>query len=267
VGDRSARPFIRWAGSKKKLLPELKANMPADYNRYIEPFCGSACLFFELSPERALLSDINQELINAYRVLRDRSDIYKKLLSLPVTKDFYYQMRRKNPARMSEYNRAVRFLYLNRYCFNGIYRTNQKGEFNVPMGNRTGSFPSEEEYLKIVDSLSGVELLVGDYALALESAKKDDFVYMDPPYAEGGKFTGEYGRGSFDGGRLNELYGGLDKLDKKGVKFLFSYRCSEGVIRSLEDRYHVVELDVKRHISGFKTGWDTVKEIMVKNYA
>ena len=86
VGDRSARPFIRWAGSKKKLLPELKANMPADYNRYIEPFCGSACLFFELSPERALLSDINQELINAYRVLRDRSDIYKKLLSLPVTK-------------------------------------------------------------------------------------------------------------------------------------------------------------------------------------
>ncbi len=261
-----AKPFIRWAGSKKKLLSNLKENSPDDYKRYVEPFCGSACLFFYLNPECALLSDFNEDLINAYVQVRENPDIYRSLKSLPVGKEFYYEMRSKDVSLLNEYDRAIRFIYLNRYCFNGIYRTNKSGQFNVPYGSKTGSFPSEYEFSKIRAALSRAEISVGDFRKTIERVQEADFVYLDPPYSAGGRYTGEYGDGSFDATSLPDLYESLGSISRKGAYFLLSYRGDDLVVEELKEKYIVEEVSVKRHVSGFKKSWDTAKEILVRNY-
>ncbi|MBN2606546.1 MAG: Dam family site-specific DNA-(adenine-N6)-methyltransferase, partial [Thiotrichales bacterium] len=124
-------------------MPLLKENLPTKYNRYVEPFCGSASLFFEQNNRKGLLSDINADLINAFNQIKIDRSIRNLVIKIPNTKEKYYEVRAKNPADLNDLERAVRFLYLNRYCFNGVYRTNRKGEFNVPRGTRTGDFPSQ----------------------------------------------------------------------------------------------------------------------------
>lgn len=261
-----SKPIIRWAGSKRKLLPILVENTPTDFKRYIEPFCGSACLFFEIKPKSALLSDINVELINALKKLKNRTDIREKLLSIPDNERTYYQIREQNPNELSSYDRAIRFLYLNRYCFNGVYRTNSLGVFNVPRGNRTGSFPSKEIFADSRKILKNAELQSVDYKICLSLVEKNDFVYLDPPYAKYGNFTGEYGVGSFNSIDIPTLVNALKKIDRKGAKFLFSYRDGDDIRKEISNTFLIKELSVKRHISGFKTNWTTAQEILIKNY-
>src|SRR5260370_20910355 len=129
------KSFIRWAGSKRLLLNRLRVLWPGGTRRYIEPFCGSACLFFDLEPARAVLGDLNEELVCAFRaVKRNPYIVIESLKRLPVGELGYYRVRRLPPQSLAESDRAARFLYLNRYCFNGIYRTNSQGGFNVPYG-------------------------------------------------------------------------------------------------------------------------------------
>jgi len=261
-----SKPLIRWAGSKRKLLPLLLDKAPLSYQRYVEPFCGSASLFFEMPKMPALLSDINSELMNAFNAIKSDPYIREKLVSLDSTKDEYYRVRELDPSSLNDNDRAVRFLYLNRYCFNGVYRTNQKGKFNVPMGTRTGNFPKQEVFDKAREHLSNTELLVSDYKDTLSKLKEGDFAYIDPPYSKAGRFTGEYGIGSFDSAELPDFYDNLLDLDQKGVQFLFSYKACAETIELLSDRYFVEEVSVKRHVSGFKKNWNEAKEILVKNY-
>lgn len=258
--------LIRWAGSKRKLLPVLKENVPKSFERYIEPFCGSACLFFELGHDRSLLSDINFELINAFSEIKANKNLRSQLIKLPDTKGEYYKIRSLEPSNLNKTERAIRFLYLNRYCFNGVYRTNMAGKFNVPRGTRTGSFPSEEVFNLTRNKLCNTDLVVADYTETLSKLKKGDFVYIDPPYAKSNKFTGEYGPGSFNVENLPSFFGELHGLNKKGVKFLFSYRACEQTIKLLSKDFTVSTLFVKRHVAGFKTTWNEVEEILVKNY-
>ncbi|MDX5478931.1 MAG: DNA adenine methylase, partial [Cyclobacteriaceae bacterium] len=167
---------------------------------------------------------------------------------------------------MDETQRAVRFLYLNRYCFNGVYRTNKAGKFNVPRGTRTGGFPNEKVFEMVRDKLAHAELIVSDYTDTLKKLKQGDFVYIDPPYTKTGKNSGEYGPDSFKSDRIPEFISHLTEIDKKGVKFLLSYRACEDTVKLLSNRYHVEYLSVKRHIAGFKENWGEAQEILVRNY-
>lgn len=261
-----SKPLIRWAGSKRKLLPILRAKMPAEFGTYIEPFCGSASLFFELSNQRAILSDINSELINAYKVIKRSKTIYEDLVSLPVSDEEYYRWREIQPEELCQEKQAIRFLYLNRYCFNGIYRTNSSGRFNVPVGKRTGGFPEKSVFEEARKKLHKARLINSDYKKVLRMAKSGDFVYFDPPYSKTSRFTGEYGVGSFNALSLPDFMEELDALDQRDVKFLFSYRACGETAESLSAKYIVDRVNVKRHISGFKTEWNEVEEILVRNY-
>jgi len=141
MDELSAKPFLRWAGSKRKLLPQLLEFTPKDYGRYVEPFAGSACLFFHLKPRKALLGDINHDLIRTYLEVKYRvKEVVAELEKLNCSKENYYRIRAWQSERLSGPRQAARFIYLNRFCFNGLYRTNKTGQFNVPYGaERAGS--------------------------------------------------------------------------------------------------------------------------------
>jgi DNA adenine methylase len=182
VAQQPVQPLIRWAGSKKKLLPLLKINTPLSYNKYIEPFCGSACLYFTLLPQKAVLSDINKELIISYKTVKKRAkEISERLSGAQKSKEEYLELRRLDPEALSDIERSYRFIYLNRFCFNGVYRTNKEGKFNVPMGSKTGNLPSPEKILNCARALKGAKLIHGDFKKTLKYVECGDFVYMDPP--------------------------------------------------------------------------------------
>lgn len=261
-----SKPLIRWAGSKRKLLPILKEKKPREFNRYVEPFCGSASLFFELATDKSLLADINEELINALIAIRDDEFIRDKLISIPVSKESYYHIRSMDPSALSLSERAVRFLFLNRYCFNGVYRTNKNGKFNVPMGTKTGGFPSQESFDIARAKLEHSDIIVSDYKQILGNLREGDFVYIDPPYSKSGRFTGEYGVGSFNSDEIPEFLSVLENLSQKKVKFMLSYKACEDITSLLNESYHVDFISVKRHVSGFKSKWGAADEILVRNY-
>ena len=176
-------PILRWAGSKRQILPTLIANEPERYGAYLEPFAGSSCLFFALQPDRAVIGDFNTELIDAYQVIADAPRAVARALSeMPTDPDFYYELRARDVPSLSRVARASRFVYLNRFSFNGVYRTNRKGAFNVPRGRKTGSLPTVESLVAVAKVLKNATLVCGDFENTLSYAKRGDFVYMDPPY-------------------------------------------------------------------------------------
>lgn len=262
------KPFIRWAGSKRKLAPMLASLWPGDNYRYIEPFMGSACLFFSILPSRALLSDINKELVNTFEEVRKNPfAIYSSIINIPKGANSYYNLRKQNPDFLSPIDRAVRFIFLNRYCFNGLYRTNLKGEFNVPYAKSgTGDFPTKEEFLNVADSLKNVDLRCGDFASVISSeVSKGDFIYLDPPYAvRNKKIFHQYDPKTFgpdDLGRLEDL---LSKIDSSGAFFLLSYANSD------EAKYYfckwpLIEIEVQRNIAGFAKHRRKASELLVSN--
>jgi DNA adenine methylase len=177
------RTFLRWAGSKKKLIPRLEQFWSATFSRYIEPFAGSACLFFSIEPSAAILGDTNKELIDVYRVLRDDPErIHRRLVAIPRNKATYYRWRAKEPKKLDTATRALRFVYLNHNCFNGIYRTNVQGNFNVPFGSKLASYPTRIDFIRCSELLTGTRLVAGDFQKTLADVARGDFIYLDPPY-------------------------------------------------------------------------------------
>jgi DNA adenine methylase len=190
----SHKPIFRWAGSKRKLLPTLRQYTPP-FVRYVEPFTGSACLFFDLLPRRALLGDVNRELVETYTAVRSSPlRVGQLVAAMPVSKAFYCELRAKDPDAMSVVERAARFVYLNRFCFNGVYRTNRSGKFNVPRGVRTGSLPTIADFDAWSRILNRATLVRGDFEKCLSKVRSGDFVYLDPPYAEEGSRVSEVRR-------------------------------------------------------------------------
>jgi DNA adenine methylase len=176
------RPFLRWPGGKRETAGAIAALAPKNFGRYFEPFAGSAALYFHLSPGRARLGDANPELVNAFRAVRDQvEDLIDALGSLSQSKTTYYRVRRESP--IDELSRAVRFVYLNRTAFNGIWRVNQLGQFNVPYGNRPRKDLVDANGLRSASKvLASATLVVGDFADTIKGARKGDLVYADPPY-------------------------------------------------------------------------------------
>lgn len=186
------RPFLRWAGSKQALLNRIVEHVPAAYGRYYEPFLGSGALFFHLKPTRATLSDVSSELVAVWNSVRSNHEqLLEYLRPLKPDKDKYYEIRKNRSA--DSVTRSAEFLYLNKTCWNGLYRVNSKGEFNVPYGAPRTDFIVDEENLAACSKLlnrSGVSLRNVDFAVAVSKAKKGDLVYLDPPYVTKHNFNG-----------------------------------------------------------------------------
>jgi DNA adenine methylase len=262
-----APPFLRWAGSKKKLLPTLMANIPSNYKRYIEPFCGSACLFFAIKPQSAILSDINSDLIQCYNmILKHPRLLWRFIKKIPNTDDAYLEYRKMEPANLDPLVRAARFLYLNRYCFNGVYRTNTKGQFNVPRGTRTGSLPEESAFYRCAYALRKARLLPVDFETSLKLIRKGDFIYLDPPYATTEKpLVKEYGPNSFQRKDINRLICALAKIDQKDATFILSYAQSKELTDQIDPAWNVSKILVRRHVAGFAKHRACVTEMLISN--
>lgn len=259
-------PILRWAGSKRKLLPELIPRIPESYGRYVEPFSGSACLFFAIRPKAALLSDLNHDLVHAYRVVRDHPVLtWRSISSISRDEDTYYAVRALEPMSLPDIERAARFIYLNRHCFNGVYRTNRAGKFNVPFGDRLGAIPSVTHFRRCAVALRNAELTSGDFQKAVSKVKQRDFVYLDPPYAKNeDRKRGEYGYASFSVIDLARLSDALDEVDRRNATFLLSYAdCDE--IAMIRGRWHSSSISVKRQVSGFHQHRVPVSEVLISN--
>jgi len=261
-------PIFRWAGSKRKLVNRLLANVPEDFKCYVEPFAGSACLFFALKPQFAVLGDFNESLIEAYQVVaRSPKRVHDAAARMPNTKNYYYHLRSTAPLTLSPLQRAARFLYLNRYCFNGVYRTNRSGKFNVPRGRDTGTLPDLQAMRRCSKALKGAELVAGDFRTTLAKVQAGDFVYLDPPYAKiDDRYSGEYGYGAFSSKDLEALHHELNAIDQKGASFLLSYRYSKRLRFDL-DKWHTSVISVRRHVAGFSSHRGVVREFLVSNRA
>lgn len=262
----SRRSFLRWAGSKKKLLPRLKRFWNPKYSRYVEPFAGSACLFFSISPKHAILGDNNSELINVYRALRDDPErMHRRLVAIPRDRQSYYRWRTKSPRTLDKESRALRFVYLNHNCFNGIYRTNQQGNFNVPYGSKLATYLSREEFVECAQALSKASFVSGDFSQTLIGVERGDFVYLDPPYAVSSRrIFREYGRRSFDVSDVERLSDELSRIDELGARFVVSYAdCREA--RKLAAKWNSEKFLVRRHVAGFSDHRASSFEWMIHN--
>jgi len=260
-------PVIRWAGSKRKLLPQLARYWRPEFKRYVEPFAGSACLFFRLHPECAVLGDINQELMLTYRQMKANvGAVITELAGLRKGKRIYLRLRRTDPNSLPPAARAARFLYLNRFCFNGLYRTNEAGQFNVPYsGRRCGNLPEPVELRAVARRLRRVTLVASDFEDVLRRVGPGDFVYMDPPFRVNGRrmFT-QYDSTAFKHTDLFRLRRWMEALAKQRIPFLVSYAGSEEA-QFLSDGFNTENLKVRRNIAGFTERRVLFDEVLISN--
>ena len=265
--EETRTPPLRWAGSKRKLLDELQAELPTSFDTYVEPFVGSACLYFRVQPRKAILADLNVNLIQFYRAARVAPNaVLRSAIHFRRSRAGYYRARARYGGERNAVRRASLFLFLNRFCFNGIYRTNASGKFNVPFGTRTGAFPTFHRFRLAARSLSRAKLLCSDFEPVVAQARRDDFVYLDPPYVyRSRKDRGEYGPGSFSLEDIPRLRRTLENLDRRGVRFLLSYLdCEE--VQPLRSRFAQRTIPVARTVSGLVATRQVVSEVLVRNY-
>lgn len=257
-------PIIKWAGGKTRLLPELLARMPKKYGTYYEPFAGGAALFLRAKPERAVLGDMNADLIVMYQAVQ--SNVEEVLTRLAFyagshDKDFYYLVREKwNKGELltTEYEHAAAFIYLNHTCFNGLWRVNKNGDFNVPMGDYKNPKIVDANNLRAVaDQLRGVELLHGSYIDTLENVRAGDFVYLDPPYDE--TFNGYTSDGAFD---QRTLALAVELLAERGAHVMLS-NSDTPLIRELYGAYPYETVRCGRAINSDGSGRGNVNEVLV----
>jgi len=271
-GRLPATPFVKWAGGKGQLLSQLDPFFPPPgaYGRYFEPFLGGGAVFFLLQPARAVLSDLNDELITAYQVIRDHLD--DLLASLRRHKDepeYFYKVRELLPQQLTPVRRASRFIFLNKRCYNGLYRVNSKGGFNVPLGrNKTLPRIFREPNLRSISSLlKTADLRVASFEEVLADAGKGDFVYLDPPYqplSATAYFTSytKHAFGEADQARLAEV---LHDLDRRGVRFLLNNHDTPQ-LRRLYDGFHMDVAAAKRNINSRADRRGAVAELIVTNF-
>jgi DNA adenine methylase len=273
AGKILCRPFVKWAGGKSQLLPELLRRMPQDAARYFEPFVGGGALLFASQPRFAVAVDINAELINAYRVVRDDVEILIEELSRHVyEKDHYYRIR--NADRGAEYGgwsdarKAARLIYLNKSCYNGLYRVNSKGFFNTPFGRYTNPTLVDAANLRACSRvLQGVELRQGGFAEIEAELRTDDFVYFDPPYvplSATASFTG-YSREGFNLEMQKSLHQLCRRLDRRGVRFMLSNSSAE-FITTLYKGFQVELVSAVRAVNSKAERRGGIKEVIVTNY-
>jgi DNA adenine methylase len=260
--------FLRWAGSKRKSLALLATAYSDPDREYIEPFAGSASLFFSLRPKAAILADLNGHLINTLRWVRDEPDlIHRKLSVLPRDPDQYYAARsRFNSLRPYGAESATLFIFLNRNCFNGLWRTNLAGEFNVPFGGtEMGANPPLTLLRSCSAALRCSKLRHQDFRKTINEADKKSFIYADPPYFTSAEKTFiEYGKKCFGRADLVDLLSGLKRATKKGAQVALTY--NESIPVELIPRYwQRVTFEVTRNVGGFAGSRKKQTEVLFTN--
>lgn len=266
------KPFVKWAGGKRQLITILLQEAPTEFNTYIEPFVGGGALLFEILPERAIINDINAELINAYRVIKDNPDeLIEDLKKHKNTEEYFYKIRALNLEKLSPLERASRFIYLNKTCFNGLYRENSKGQFNVPFGKYKNPKIVDEENIKVVSqylNTAYIKILNTDYKKVCQMAQKGDFIYLDPPYhpiSKTASFT-KYTKYDFteqDQIQLSEIF---KELDKKGCYVMLS-NSNTDFIKDLYRDYEIKEIQAHRAINSNGKGRKKANiEVLIKNF-
>lgn len=267
-----ARSFLRWVGGKQRLIHELERVLPWDVRRrrYFEPFAGAANLFFALQPKSAVLSDLNEHLISCFSHVKDSPDSVAKYLRVHAINDneaHYYEVRRIYNISTSSAAQAARFIYLNRTCFNGVFRVNMAGAFNVPYGYKSNPIiPSANELRAAGFILKAAKLKSSDYVSVISKAGPGTFTYVDPPYPplnETAYFT-HYTSNRFGDEDQHRLADCLRRLDKRGGLFLMS-NADLPLIRKLYKEFHQASLSVKRSVS-CKGARHNVGELIITNY-
>lgn len=274
-----AKPFLKWVGGKGQLLSQLKTIFPKKYNTYYEPFVGGGAVFFELKPKKAHISDINKVLINTFLMIKNDSEklikSLKKIEKEFLSKDekerekFYYDIRNKfNSLKSDDSKKVVYFIFLNRTAFNGVYRENSKGLFNVPMGKyKNPKILNEENIKSVSEYLKNTKITCDSFFNSVKKAKRGDFVYFDPPYypiSETSKFT-TYHKDNFnkeDQIKLRDLF---VELDKKGVLCMLS-NSNTPFIREIYSKYKQIPVYASRMINSKAEKRGKISELVIINY-
>lgn len=275
----SPKPFVKWAGGKRQLITSLEGHLPKKFNTYFEPFLGGGALLFHLlnqSPNlKCHVSDLNSDLILAYITIRDKVEQLVESLErhsgkyFTAKQEYYYSVRESAPKNQIE--KVSRLLFLNKTCFNGLYRVNSKGQFNVPLGKYTNPSIVNKENLQAVSKIlqsKNIAIRCQDFAAVLDEAKKDDFVYFDPPYQPVSKtanFT-SYTKCEFTYDDLKRLAEVCQKLDKKDCNVLLSNSNTKEVRKLFSSKWKVAEISANRAINSNSKKRTGHSELLIKNY-
>jgi len=269
------KPFVKWAGGKRQLLPEIKKYIPNCYSDYYEPFIGGGAVLFFLQPERFVINDVSSEIINVYRVIKNNVyGLINELKSYKNESEFYYKVRaldrEEGFSSLSNIEKAARTIYLNKTCFNGLFRVNRQGQFNTPFGNyKKPNIVSEENLLAVhrffQNSYGGI--MNTDFEVALKNANAGSFIYLDPPYdpvSPSSSFT-SYTLSGFDRQEQQRLKSVCDDLDRKGCKFLLS-NSATNFIKELYRDYKIEIVQAKRNINSKVSKRGKIEEVLIRNY-
>ncbi len=274
------RPFVKWAGGKRQLIPVLSQHIPKNFGSFFEPFLGGGAMLFHLlsqnPKQRFIVSDLNSDLVLSYITIRDRADelIYSlKNHAKKYSKNsdtYYYSVRASEPKGQIE--KTSRLIFLNRTCFNGLYRVNSKGKFNVPLGRYSNpNIVNEENILAVSNILQSKKISIKcqDFGAVLDDAKKDDFVYFDPPYqpiSQTANFT-SYTNRDFTTKDLKRLSKVCQDLDSRGCKIMLSNsNCKEVIQTFSKDSWKVVKIKANRAINSNSKKRTGHTELLIKNY-
>lgn len=280
--NKLVMPVVKWVGGKRQLIDEIKSRIPKTYKTYYEPFFGGGAVLFALQPKRAVINDLNDSLIKTYRVIKDNADELIASLSLHEnTSEYFYEIRNEDlyPKTFnlkSEVEIASRLIYLNKTCFNGLFRVNSSGHFNTPFGNYKNPNIVNEPVIRAVSKYfndNEISILNGDFAAACQGAQKGDFVYLDPPYdpvSDTANFTG-YNAGGFGSEEQIRLRDLCVELDEKGVKFLLSNSATKFIMelynsKNFESKITIDIVKAKRSINSNGNKRGEVDEVLIRNY-
>ena len=272
------KPFVKWAGGKRQILDKLIKYVPEDFNTYYEPFVGGGALFFELSPKNAVINDSNEELINVFRCIKDEEKLTKMSNELNHheanhSEEYYYKIRNidrdKNKFnRLSDYKRAARTIYLNKACFNGLYRVNSKGEFNVPFGKKLKVNTYEGQNIGIIHAylnFNNIKILSIDFEEAVKDAKEGDFVYFDPPYDSDTSTFNSYTEDGFSKDEQIRLSNVFKNLSDRGCYVMLSNHNTV-LINELYKDFYIHKITAKRNINSNGKKRGKVEEVIITNY-
>lgn len=274
-----AKPFVKWVGGKRQLIAQFREKhflLPPQFNQttntYYEPFVGGGAVFFEALPEQAVLSDMNAELVTTYNAIKN--DVEKLIRSLKGhvhSKDYFLELRAKDISKLNDIEVASRFIYLNRTGFNGLYRVNKSGQFNVPFGSYKNPVICDEDNLRAVSKvLKNVSILHQDYKHVLKTAQPGDFIYFDPPYfpvSKTASFT-SYTAGSFLEKEQIELRDTFVELHKRGCFVMLSNSDTPFINELYADISDVTirKVSAGRAINSKASGRGKITEVVVTNY-
>lgn len=270
------QPFLKWAGGKRQLLSFIRPLIPKKLKCYYEPFLGGGAVFFDRQPITAVVNDFNVELINCYQVIKDcPEELLAETLKFSNTSEEYYRIREQDRSAafssLSPVKRAARLLYLNKTCYNGLFRVNSQGQFNVPFGNYKNPIIANPAIIRAVSQYlekAKVTFKSEDFAEAVAGAKEGDFVYFDPPYdpvSDTSSFTG-YSLNGFDKQEQQRLKNVCDTLTAKGVKFILSNSYTSFISELYADEYTIHTVQARRNINSIASGRGKIDEVLILNY-